>query len=110
MASTADQLDMETLHSFPTHIADARWTAAEQLVTNAFNHPQPWSPGDPSELTVTPAIFWQQAQAHGRMVILEICGGNAGVTKLALRRRWPCGHNMDLCTGVDLTNAKQRHQ
>eukprot|EP00971_Amphidinium_carterae_P058290 1152997-Amphidinium_carterae.1 len=44
------------------------------------------------------------------MVILEICGGNAGVTKLALRRRWPCGRNMDLCTGVDLTNPKQRHQ
>eukprot|EP00971_Amphidinium_carterae_P349854 6491262-Amphidinium_carterae.1 len=110
MASAADQLDMETQQSFPTHLSDARWTAAEQCLANALNHPHPWSPGDSKEQAVTQSTFWQEARAQGRMVILEICGGHAGVTKLALRRRWPCGQNMDLCTGVDLTNPKQRHQ
>ena len=37
----------------------------------------------------------------GDVDILEICGGAAGVTRIAIRRRLTCGGNLDLVTGIE---------
>ena len=39
--------------------------------------------------------------------VLEIFGGEGGVTRCAVRRRLKCGTNVDLITGVDLTCPEQ---
>ena len=37
--------------------------------------------------------------------VLEIFGGEAGVTRLCLRRQLVCGKNVDLVSGIDLATA-----
>ena len=38
-----------------------------------------------------------------RMLLMEVFGGESGCTKIAIKMRMPCGKNVDLVTGVDLT-------
>ena len=39
--------------------------------------------------------------------LMEICGGSAGVSRLAIRRRLRVGQNMDINAGVDLLKADE---
>ena len=38
-----------------------------------------------------------------QMLLMEVFGGEEGVTKIAVQMRLPCGKNADLVTGIDLT-------
>ena len=42
------------------------------------------------------------------MDIVEFCGGQAGVSKLAIRRRLKTGINADIICGIDLSKAADR--
>ena len=42
--------------------------------------------------------------------MLEICGGEAGVSRLAIRRRLNSGGNLDLVTGVDLSKLDRQKE
>ena len=44
----------------------------------------------------------------GDMDVMELFGGEAGVTRIALRRRLRTGENFDLITGADLTDKKMQ--
>ena len=39
--------------------------------------------------------------------VMEVCGGQAGVTKLCIRKRLRTGKNFDLNCGIDLTKADE---
>ena len=42
--------------------------------------------------------------------VIKICGGEAGVSRLAIRRRLNVGGNLDLVTGVDLTKPERQKE
>ena len=57
------------------------------------------------EIHVDSKVWYQKLdQQRGDVDILEICGGAAGVSRLAVRRRLKSGGNLDLVTGVDLSS------
>ena len=41
---------------------------------------------------------------------MEIFGGSAGVSKFAIKMRWPTGKNFDLVTGENLTEPRNRER
>ena len=47
---------------------------------------------------------------EGTMVVYEICGGEARVSKLAIRRKLKVGENFDMICGIDLSDDKTQHQ
>ena len=53
--------------------------------------------------TLKPALCFLTANA-GQDDLVEVFGGEGGVTRLAVKRKLKSGGNMDLVTGVDLSN------
>ena len=47
---------------------------------------------------------------EGTMDVCEICGGEARVSKLAIRSKMKVGKNFDIICGIDLHEDKTQHQ
>ena len=54
-------------------------------------------------------IFLSSEKRQG-VDVLELCGGEAGVSRLAIRRRLNSGGNLDLVTGVDLSKLDRQKE
>ena len=49
------------------------------------------------------SVFLSQSQCAGVIDVMEICGGEGGVSKVCIRRKLKTGKNFDLISGHDLT-------
>ena len=52
--------------------------------------------------------FLARPEVKGTVDIMEFCGGAAGVSRIAVRRRLKAGMNADIICGIDLTTDKGR--
>ena len=50
------------------------------------------------------------ADTHAQIVLLEVYGGEHGISKVALRARLPCGDKFDIITGTDLTKPGEEEK
>ena len=62
-----------------------------------------WAIKSPDLLT-----FLSRHEVKGRVDIMEFCGGSAGVSRIAIRRRLRTGMNADIVCGIDLTTDRGR--
>ena len=59
------------------------------------------------------AAFFKAADSLPRrhqVDVVEICGGEGGVSRISLRRHLAVGQNFDLRSGIDLTDPKQQQR
>ena len=52
--------------------------------------------------------FLARPEIKGSIDVMEFCGGAAGVSRIAVRRRLKAGMNADIICGIDLTTDKGR--
>ena len=52
--------------------------------------------------------FLARPEIKGTVDVMEFCGGAAGVSRIAVRRRLKAGMNADIICGIDLTTEKGR--
>ena len=70
-----------------------------------FNHDDPCS----SNVDQFFQILDESSSSKEKDVV-EICGGEGGVIKVAVSRKLAVGHNFDIRCGIDLTKEEERHK
>ncbi len=103
-----DECDDSVEEDFDAYLADPHFFLS-YLLGSDVEETSFWDRYSPSSARVEfdqLTAFLSKEERCG-VDLLEIYGGEAGVTKLAIRRRLRTGANMDIVSGVDLT--KQEH-
>eukprot|EP00971_Amphidinium_carterae_P325069 6455158-Amphidinium_carterae.2 len=105
--------DFEVTNGFEQHLHDIRLAAAEHYMTlSSSSCMSLWQPA-PHELTEprhTSVLAAVRRLPPGKVELVELFGGKAGCTSLAVRRNLHALQNIDLCCGVDISDARTRHE
>eukprot|EP00971_Amphidinium_carterae_P238129 4727403-Amphidinium_carterae.1 len=106
--------DFEAASGFEQHLHDIRMMAREHYMTmSSSSSLSLWQPA-PHPLSeyqrVSILATATQRLSSSKVELIELFGGKAGCTSIAIRRNMRTLQNIDLCCGIDVGDSRTRHE